>query len=124
VVNGIKVTYCEVCETSHGYGENNRIILPKAVPFNKALYPDFVGTYTDTEEGFSIEVTLKKGKLFIRGEGDPVELVPVGENRFEASGFPTPVSFRRDETGKVKWLVGYFLEEVVLVKQETPKATK
>jgi mono/diheme cytochrome c family protein len=26
VVNGIKETYCEVCELSHGYGEHNKII--------------------------------------------------------------------------------------------------
>jgi hypothetical protein len=51
-------------------------------------------------------------------------LVHVGENRFEALGFPTPVFFRRDEKGKVKWLVGYFIEEDVLVKQETSKDTR
>jgi hypothetical protein len=124
VVNGIKETYCEVCEMSHGYGENNKIIPPKAVPFNKALYPDFVGTYTHPKERISIEVTLKKGKLFIREEGDPVELVPVGENHFEALGFPSPAGFRRDEKGKVKWLIEYYIEEVLWVKQETSKANK
>lgn len=124
VVNGIKETYCEICELEHGYGEYNKIIPPKAVPFNRSLYPEFVGTYTHPEEGFSFEVTLKNNKLLIRDEGDPVELVPVGENRFEALGFLTPVFFRRDENGKVKWLVGYYIEEDVLVKQDTPKANK
>ena len=123
VVNGIKETYCEVCELSHGYGEHNKIIPPKAVPFNHSLYPDFVGTYTHPEEGFSYEVTLEKGKLLISEGGPSVELVPVGENRFEALGFPTPVFFRRDEKGKVKWLVAYYIEEDVLVKQETPKSS-
>jgi mono/diheme cytochrome c family protein len=52
VVNGIKETYCEVCEMSHGYGENNKIVPPKAVSFNKALYPDFVGTYTHPRINF------------------------------------------------------------------------
>lgn len=121
VVNGIKETYCEVCELEHGYGENNRIIPPKAVPFDKTLYPDFVGTYTHPEEGFSYEVTLERGKLLISEGGDPVELVYVGENRFEALGFPTPVGFRRDERGNVKGLFEYLAEEDMLVKQETPK---
>jgi hypothetical protein len=40
VINGIKETYCEVCELSHGYGEHNKIIPLKAVPFNRSLYPD------------------------------------------------------------------------------------
>jgi hypothetical protein len=124
VINGIKQTYCEVCEMSHGYGENNKIIPPKAVPFNKALYPDFVGTYTHPEEGFSFKITSEKGKLFISEGGPLTELVHVGKNRFEAMGFPTPVLFRRDKTGKVKWLIGYFIEEDVLVKQETSEAKK
>jgi hypothetical protein len=86
------------------------------------LYPDFVGTYTHPKEGISIEVTYTKGKLFIREEGDPVELVPVGENRFEAVGFPSPAGFKRDEKGKVKWLIEYYIEEVLWVKQENQKA--
>jgi mono/diheme cytochrome c family protein len=121
VVNGIKETYCEVCELEHGYGEHNKIIPPKAVPSDRSVYPDFVGTYTHPEEGFSFEVTLERGKLLISEGGPPVELVPVAENRFEALGFPTPVGFRRDEKGKVKWLIGYFIEEDVLVKQEAQK---
>jgi hypothetical protein len=121
VVNGIKATYCEVCELSHGYGEHNRIIPPKAVPFNTALYPEFVGIYTHPEEGFSFKVSQEKGKLFISEGGPSIELIPVGNNRFEALGFPTPVEFRRDEKGKVKWLIGYYIEEDVLVKQDSPK---
>jgi hypothetical protein len=124
VINGIKETDCEVCEMSHGYGEHNKIIPPKAVPFNRSLYTEFVGTYTHPEAGFSFEVTSKNDKLLISEGGPPVELVHVGENRFEASGFPTPVFFRRDEKGKVKWLIGYFIEEDVLVKQESPKGPK
>jgi mono/diheme cytochrome c family protein len=121
VVNGIKETYCEVCELSHGYGENNKIIPPKAVPFNKALYPDFVGTYTHPELGFSYKVTLERGKLLISEGGPAIEMVPIDDNRFEVSGFPTPVGFRRDEKGIVKWLIEYLIEEDVLVKQETSK---
>jgi mono/diheme cytochrome c family protein len=124
VINGIKETYCEVCEFSHGFGENNKIIAPKAAPFNRSLYPEFVGTYTHPVEGFSFEVTLKNNKLLISEGGPPVELVHVGENRFEALGFPTPVFFRRDEKGKVKWLVGYFIEEDILVKQESSNRPK
>ena len=124
VINGIEETYCEVCELSHGYGEHNKIVPLKAVPFNRSLYPDFAGTYTHPEEGFSFEVTTKNNSLFISEGGPPLELIHVGENRFEALGFPTPVFFRRDKKGKVKWLVGYFIEEDVLVRQETSKDTR
>ena len=122
VINGMKASHCEVCEMSHGYGEENKIIPLKAVPFDTALYREFVGTYTHPEEGFSFEVSSEKGKLFISEGGPSLELIPVTENRFEASGFPTPVEFRRDEQGRVKWLVGYYVEEDVLQKQDTQKA--
>jgi mono/diheme cytochrome c family protein len=124
VINGIKETYCEVCEMSHGYGENNKIIPPKAVPFDKTLYPDFVGTYTHPKDGWFYKVTLEGGKLLIILDGSSDEMVPIGDNRFEVSGYPTPIGFRRDQNGKVKWLIEYFIEEDVLVKQETLKATK
>jgi hypothetical protein len=51
-------------------------------------------------------------------------MVPIADNRFEVSGYPTPIGFRRDEKGKVKWLIEYFMDEDVLVKQETQKAKK
>jgi hypothetical protein len=126
VVNGIKATYCEVCETSHGNGENNRIIPPKAVPFNKTLYPDFVGTYAHPEFGFSYKVTLERGKLLISVDdsSDEDEMVPVADNRFEVSGFPAPIGFKRDGKGKVKWLIEYFMEEDLLVKQDVAKGAK
>ncbi len=126
VVNGIKETYCEVCEMSHGYGENNKIIPLKAVPFDRSLYPDFVGTYTHPK-GFSAEVTLKNDKLVISLGGDPVELVPVSSNHFQSLSFPESMSFKRDTLGKVKWLISNSyddIEEEVFIKQEAPKANK
>jgi mono/diheme cytochrome c family protein len=122
-INGIKASYCEVCDQSHGHGEHNKIIPLKAVPFDRSLYPDFVGTYNH-RDGYSFEVTLEDEKLLISEGGDRVELVPVSQNRFEALGFSTPVSFKRDGSGKVKWLISYWIDEDVLVKQETPKAAK
>jgi mono/diheme cytochrome c family protein len=124
VVNGIKETYCEVCEMSHGYGENNKIVPPKAVPFDKTLYPDFVGTYTHPKDGWYYKVTLERGKLLISIDGSSEEMVPIADNRFEVSGYPTPIGFRRDEKGKVKWLIEYFIDEDVLVKQEVSKGAK
>jgi hypothetical protein len=123
VINGIKASYCEVCDQSHGHGEHNKVIPLKAVPFDRSLYPDFVGTYTH-RDGYYFEVTLEDDKLLISEDGEPVELVPVSQNRFEALGFSTPVSFKRDGSGKVKWLISYWIDEDVLVKQETPKSKK
>jgi hypothetical protein len=49
--------------------------------------------------------------------GDPVELVHVGDNRFQALGVSTPVSFKRDENGKVKWLISHWIGEDVFEKK-------
>jgi hypothetical protein len=116
VINGMAATYCEVCEQEHGYGENNKITLPKAIAFDKTLYPDFVGTYMHPE-GFSVEVKLEAGKLLISEGGVFMELIPVTGNRFEAQGFSTPVAFKRDDTGKVMGLISYWIEEDLLIKQ-------
>jgi mono/diheme cytochrome c family protein len=124
VINGIKATYCEVCDQSHGYGEHNKILPLKAVPFDRSLYPDFVGTYTHPK-GFSFEVTLKNGKLLISVGGDPVELVPVSPDRFQSLSFPQSMSFKRDASGKVKWLISSSYDDIgddVFVKQEVPKS--
>jgi mono/diheme cytochrome c family protein len=116
VINGMAATYCEVCGQEHGYGEYNKIEVPKAVAFDKSLYPDFVGTYLHPE-GFSVEVKLEEGRLLISEGGDFMELIPVAGNRFEALGMSTPVSFKRDESGKVMGLISYWIEEDHLVKQ-------
>jgi mono/diheme cytochrome c family protein len=121
VINGMEATYCEVCKQTHGYGQYNKIIPLKAVAFNRALYPDFVGTYAHPF-GNLVEVKLENNRLLISQGGEPTELVPVSKNRFEASGFYSPFSFKRDKSGKVKWLISYAIEEEVLVKREEPKA--
>ena len=123
VINGIESTYCEVCDQEHGYGKYNKIQPLTAKSFNKKLYPDFAGSYIHPD-GFAIEVTLKKDTLMISEGGDPVELVHVGENRFQALGFSTPVSFKRDESGKVKWLISHWIGEDVFEKQDSIKTGK
>lgn len=116
VINSMKPGYCNVCEQEHGYGEHNKIKPISGVPFDRKIYPDFVGKYIHPE-GYAIEVTLTENKLMVSEGGDPVELVPVAENKFEALGFSTPVSFKRDASGKVKWLISYWIGEDVFEKQ-------
>jgi mono/diheme cytochrome c family protein len=123
VINGIENSYCEVCEQEHGYGKHNKIKPLTEVAFNKKLYPDFVGSYAHPD-GFSIEVSMKENKLMISEGGDPVELVPVANNRFEALGFSTPVSFKRDKTGNVKWLISYWIGEDVFIKKSSTTTSK
>jgi mono/diheme cytochrome c family protein len=116
VINGIEATFCEVCEQEHGYGKHNKIKPLTAVAFDKKLYPDFVGSYVHPD-GFAIEVTFNENKLMISEGGDPVELVHVGDNRFQALGVSTPVSFKRDKNGKVKWLISHWIGEDVFEKK-------
>jgi mono/diheme cytochrome c family protein len=121
VINGIEPGYCEVCEQSHGFGQYNKIIPLRRVPFNQSLYPEFVGKYIHPL-GFTMNVKLEDGKLFI-SEGGPnqLELVYVGDNRFQALGLSTPVSFKRDATRKVTGLISYWIEEDFFRKEETRK---
>ncbi len=123
VMNGIEATFCVVCEQWHGYGKHNKILPLKRVPSAYSLYRDFVGIYKH-RDGYYFEVTLKKDTLLIDEGNGPVELIPVSQNRFQAIGFSTPVSFKRDASGKVKWLISYWIDEDVLVKQETPLSDK
>lgn len=124
VINGIEPTYCEVCEQEHGYGKYNKIVPLKAVPFDHSLYPEFVGTYM-SEDSLSISVKLDKDKLLISKEGrDFEELVPISEKQFRALGLPAPVSFKRNNFGKVKWLVSFGIEEYLFEKVENDKVSK
>src|SRR5690606_18838882 len=116
VINGMKAGFCNVCGQEHGYGEHNEIKPISAVPFDQSIYPDFVGHYIHPD-GYAIKVTLAENKLMVSEGGDPVELVPVAENRFEALGFSTPISFKRDVSGKVKWLISYWIGEDIFEKQ-------
>jgi hypothetical protein len=123
VVNGIEPSYCEVCDQIHGYGKYNKIAALKALPFDSSLYREFAGTYTH-RLGFSIEVSVQNNKLMI-AEGDrPLELVHVGNGRFAALGFSTPVSFKRDSSGKVIGLISYWIEEDLFDKQPPKRVVK
>jgi mono/diheme cytochrome c family protein len=121
VINGIEASFCEICEQHHGYGKHNKIKPLIAVAFDEKLYPDFVGTYVHPD-GFTIDVTLKESTLMISEGGESLELIPVGDNRFEALGFSTPVSFRRNESGTVQWLVSYWVGEDVFERQDEHEA--
>src|SRR5690606_32700327 len=116
VINGIKASFCNVCEQEHGFGEHNEIIPITPIPFDAKVFPDLVGKYIHPE-GYAIEVTLSDNKLMVSEGGDPVELIPVTENKFEALGFSTPISFKRDASGKVKWLISYWIGEDIFEKQ-------
>lgn len=116
VINLQEPTYCEVCEQEHGFGTSNKIKPFTEVPFDKSLYPDLAGVYVHPM-GFQTEVKLNEGKLLISEGGDFMELVHIGEGRFLASGLSTPVSFKRDPSGKVKWMISYWIEEDVFEKR-------
>jgi mono/diheme cytochrome c family protein len=120
VINGIEPTYCEVCKQDHGYGSYNKLIALKADPVDNSSYADYVGIYLN-KAGFPMEVNVQENTLSISDEGGPyLELVALAQNRFYASGLSTPVSFKRDASGKVQWLISYGIEEELYERKNSP----
>jgi hypothetical protein len=125
VVNSVKATYCVVCEERHGNGEHNQLLSLKAVAVDHSQYSDFSGTYRHPK-GFAFQVSVRHNKLMLTVSGDPVELVPIAKNRFQSLAFPESISFKRDASGRVKWLVSHSMddEQEVLVRQARQTLTK
>ncbi|WP_040397836.1 DUF3471 domain-containing protein [Cesiribacter andamanensis] len=90
-------------------------------PNHPSAYAAFTGSYRHPD-GFSVEVKQEGDKLLISEGGDFMELVHVGNQRFEALGLSTPLSFKRDASGQVRWLVSYWIEEDLFEKQ-APEAS-
>lgn len=106
IVNRLKPTLCEVCGVKHGYGDQNKIapIIPAKV--NTSLYPSYTGKYTNKYKD-TITVFLKEKKLWINEgfeESKDIELIPIAENKFHGSGLASPITFKKDASGRV---VGY-----------------
>jgi len=118
IVNGQIATLCEVCGEKHGYGEHNKAIAITPVKVDESLFSLFAGKYADST-GFVARITFKNNKLFMafEEEGLPeIELIPVGENKFNGAGLPSPINFMRDEKGNVKSFVDQDMMPVTFLK--------
>jgi len=117
VINGLEETLCEVCEQKHGYGKYNKIVPLNSIAVDPASFTDYTGTYVHAL-GFEVNIKTEQGKLLLSEDGgDYVELVAVAENRFQSLEYLYPISFKRDDSGQVKQMIMYWIEEDILDKK-------
>lgn len=116
IVNGMKPSLCQVCGEKHGYGDHNKLSPVKPVAFNTKTYPAYEGIYADNDRD-TVIVTLKDKKLWaVVGGAKPVELIPVGDNKFSGSRLPSPIRFISDARGRITGCVDYALVPFSFVK--------
>jgi hypothetical protein len=51
-----------------------------------------------------------------------MELIPINNNKFNASGLPSPIRFNWNDSGMVTEMVDYDLDPVTYVKVQEKKA--
>ncbi len=108
VINGMPPTYCEVCGRKHGFGDHNKIAALKPFPVDKNLYTSYAGKYVSKVYGDTTFIALKDKKLWLSFQDiENTELVPVSATRFAAPGFLAPISFEKDNSGKINTLLLY-----------------
>ena len=121
IVNGIKPTFCEVCGQYHGYGDHNKKKPIIAVKEDTNRYPSYVGTYVTSDKDTMIISSKANKTLWVTtlGEGaKTMELIPIANNKFNASGLPSPISFTRNASGLVTGLVDYDLDPATFLKSK------
>ena len=113
IVNSLKASPCEVCGVKHGYGNQNKITPLTPIKINTSIYPAYVGTYTNKYKE-SVSILYKDKKLWVNmgGHDDAkeIELIPISANSFHGSGLPSPISFKKDSSGKV---AGFINQDLV-----------
>ena len=100
VINGMPLTYCEVCGRMHGYGDKNKIAVIKPYPINAALCASYAGTYVSSFYGDTTFISYKDKKLWLHFQNIHTALTPISNTTFEGDGYFAPISFEKDNTGK------------------------
>ena len=118
-MNSLKASLCEVCGVKHGYGNQNKITPLIPVKVNTSPYPSYVGTYTNKYKE-TVKISFKDKKLWAsmggHEPGKEIELIPISANLFHGSGLPSPISFKKDSSGKVDSYVDQDLVPLTYVK--------
>jgi mono/diheme cytochrome c family protein len=112
-----KPTHCAVCGQEHPFGELNRLQLPQPVAVPAATLERLVGDYVAAEEGWTIKVRSRDGKLYAQDNfsPEPIELIALTPTRYLPNGvFPAPFSFRLPASGAATHLVSEEVNELVL----------
>jgi hypothetical protein len=113
-------THCVVCGQEHGLGEANVLEpMPAAADIDRALYDEYVGTYFNRTYGIATTIVRTATGVAVQEEGrEPVALIPKSATYFLAPGELTPVSFERDERGRVARLIMHAVEDEIFERQD------
>jgi mono/diheme cytochrome c family protein len=110
-------THCEVCGQEHPFGDLNHLALPKAVAVPAAVTARLTGDYTAAEEGWTIRIRSRGGKLYAQDNfsDSEFELIALSPTRYLPNGnFPAPLSFRLPDRGAATQLVSEEVNPLVL----------
>ncbi|PWT95121.1 MAG: hypothetical protein C5B52_18735 [Bacteroidetes bacterium] len=100
IVNGLKPTLCPVCGETHGYGDQNKIVLPKTNAIDSSLFISLAGKYC-WETVDTAVVLVKDRKLCVIYRGSPeIELKEISKGKYYAEGLPYPIIFTKGKDGK------------------------
>lgn len=96
-------TDCVLCGMKHGLGDRNVRRRPAGITIDPGVFEQYVGTYQEDEWKMTLIVKRSGKKLVAKNwdQGPEFELVPQSETHFVALGLPLPLTFVKDEQGKV-----------------------
>lgn len=93
--------HCAVCGQSHPLGEYNRLELPAAVPLDAGQLERLAGRYRHAAWELTVTIRAEGTHLYGReADGPEIELIGRSPLAFLAPGWPSPVEFVLDETGR------------------------
>lgn len=116
-------THCAVCGQEHPFGELNRLERPQSVAVPDAITARLVGEYVAAENGWTIRVSSRDGKLYAQDNfsPDPIELIALSPTRYLPTAvYPSPLRFTLPETGGATRLTSEEINELVLERVTTP----
>ncbi|MCM2312362.1 MAG: hypothetical protein NDI84_13265 [Steroidobacteraceae bacterium] len=107
--------HCAVCGQDHPFGAYNNLEVPQRVAVDPARLKLLAGRYHHPAWDLTITVRADGDRLYAReADGPEIELVPQSAARFLAPGWPAPVEFVLDESGRATHLVALELNRELL----------
>lgn len=98
--------HCAVCGQEHPLGAYNKLEVPPRVAVDAASLQRLAGRYRHPGWGLTVTIRAEGDRLYGREEaGTEIELFPQSPVHFLAPGWPAPVEFTLDKTGRATRLV-------------------
>lgn len=106
--------HCAVCGQQHALGSYNEIEVPARMAVDPARLQRLAGRYHHPGWDLTLTIRADGDRLYGReAEGPEIELIAQSVLRFLAPGWPTPIEFVVDETGRATHLAMLELDRVL-----------